>query len=190
MSPARRIGVGWAAALILVLAPPATGAADSYRDFMVPRRVRPSPLDHLTPDGRPTADAIAVLRAHVGGRVIRVGSGGVSLEGRDARLDSLGIEWEPAGTGGAAPRALPWAGVDRLETRRSNALRGLVFGAFAGTLAMVAVSRQAGSDPGPGIVVVFALPPAGAALGGLVGSTVPRWQHEWPPASRPPRTDR
>ena len=193
--------------LALLLASCIPAHADQSRAFLRPARAHPSPLDELTADGRPTPAAIAVLRSHVRGRVARVWVGDTHFDVRHVRFDSLGIAFaaeprmgersgNPSATShdSTGPRSglspISWGAVQGLETRHSYVLPGIVTGTLLMTIAGGAVASAAGSDPGPGIIIVYAFPPAGALLGGLVGAAFPRWQHEWPPATRPPGTTR
>lgn len=79
--------------LALVLSSSAPAHADESRGFMLPLRVRPSPLDELTADGRPAPAAIAVPRSHAQGRALRVWVGDTPFDVRDVRFDSLGIDF-------------------------------------------------------------------------------------------------
>ena len=187
MSLSPRVARRSAAILTLSVALCAASPSAASRDFLIPARVRPSPLDQLTDDGRPTPAAIALLRSHARGRMVRLWADGARHQGADARFDSLGVTWaaESAPSDSSLP-SLAWAEIDRLETRRSGVLRGVLLGAFVGAVAMLATADKAGPDPGPGIIIVLAFPPAGAVVGGLVGSATPRWQREWPPERRPP----
>ena len=169
------------------------------RDFVIPSATRRTPLDELTADGRPTPSAIALLGEHARDHTVRITVGDTRFESSATRFDSVGVtllgdpqirEPQSADTTGDSAHVLsaspiPWATIDRIETRHSNAVRGAILGTFLFTVVGAALLSSAGSDPGPGIAVFLAFPPAGALIGGLVGKSIPRWKHEWPPATRP-----
>jgi hypothetical protein len=166
--------------LVILLVAPIPARADNSWSITLSPRVPPSPLDELTADGRPTPAAIAVLRSHARGREVRLGLDGTLLNIHRAQFDSLGIAFvaEPARS------PIPWGSIKSLETRRSHLVPGIVTGTLLFTIAGLALADAAGPDPGPGILIVFAFPPTGALLGGIIGAAIPRWRHEWPPAAR------
>ena len=172
--------------LALLLGSSVPVGADSSRSITFSPPVRPSPLDELTADGRPAPAAVAMLRSHARGRPVRLWVGDSLLKARRVQIDSLGITFV------GEPRALPipWTAINRLETRHSSLLIGIVVGTLVGAVASIATAQAAGPDPGPGILIIVAFPPAGALLGGLIGAPIPRWRHEWPPRTRPSGTAR
>ena len=174
--------------LALLLGSSVPVGADSSRGITIPSRVRPSPLDEMTADGRPTPAGIAMLRSHNRDHMVRLWVGDSLLKARRVEIDSLEVTLvgEPRANGSP----IPWTAIARLETRHSSLLTGIALGTLLGAAAALAVDQAAGPDPGPGILIIFALPPAGAVLGGLIGAPIPRWRHEWPPRTRPSSTMR
>lgn len=154
--------------------------ASSSGDFIIPPKQRPSPLDELTAAGGPTAAGLGILTAHARGRVVRLTLADRRLDSPSVRFDSLGVAVD------TQPAIHAWRDIRSLETRHSHVVLGIVLGTLVGFAAAAAVADAAGSDPGPGIIVVLVIPPASALLGGLVGGQLPRWQHEWPPATAKP----
>ena len=181
-------------ALLALLASPACAGERESRDFLRPPP--PSPLDELTADGRPAPGAIDLLRSHVRGRRVRLSVEGARFVVRDVRADSLEVAFvaDPEADQGREPPArspLPWRAIDGIETRHSNVLTGAVAGAVFLTLAGLAVGDATLDEPAAAAIVIgLALPPAGAVIGGLMGARFPRWQHEWPPASRRKASER
>jgi len=164
------------------------------RDFTVPSRHRPSPIDEFTASGGPTTGGIEFLTARARAHVVRISLASYRAEVRGARFDSAGVAYDgdpihvvrPGGGPGApvaAPSraAIPWREIRALETRHSHVALGIVLGTVLGFIAAAVVADAAGSDPGPGIAVVAVFPPVGALAGGLIGARIPRWRHEWPP---------
>jgi hypothetical protein len=184
------------ALLTLLLVSSARAGATEGKDLFAPPP--PTPLDQLTPDGRPTLAALVLLRSHAQGRTVRLSFDHTRLELRDVRFDSLAVGFEVApltpGQGEPpGPRSpLPWSAIEAVETRHSNVLPGMVAGAVFLTLAGLAVGDAVlGPEPDAAAIVIgLALPPAGAVLGGILGGRFPRWQHEWPPAKRRSRDSR
>jgi hypothetical protein len=125
-----------------------------------------------------------ILRARTRGRPVRLDFGGSLYDVREVRLDSEGVTCSAergAKHGPPGPQPIRWQDVHGIETRRSYLVPGMAVGALA--LAITAgVLIHGESDPGPGMAVLLAFPPAGALAGGLIGAFVPRWNHEWPPA--------
>jgi hypothetical protein len=192
MAPRVRLRNTISFVLMLLLGAPIATRAQVDQGIVAPPHVRPTSLDSLAADGTPTPGGIALLRAHAGGRLVRLSIGASQFERRDVRFDSAGVSWAHPAPGSVkdatvADTTFAWGAIDRIETRRSSFWRGVVVGALVGTVLGLAGSSSAGSDPGPGIIVFLAFPPAGAVLGGILGTAFPHWRHEWPPA-RPVRT--
>ena len=155
----------------------------------------------MTSDGRPTPAGIAVLQSHTRRNAARVWVGDTRFDIRRVRVDSLGITFLDAprtdrrlGGGLVTPdhaadsrtsaSLVPWTTIDRLETKHSYLWHGIVGGLALGALA-AGLWLDSLPEPGAaGIVIALAAPPTGALLGGLVGGSVTRWRHEWPPAIR------
>ena len=168
--------------LLALLSFPAATHAAEVRGITVPPRIRPSPLDELTADGRPSSAAIDVLRSHARRRVTLVWVGDRRFEARGVRIDSLGVTFTGAPASG--PTLILWSDIDRLETRHSYVVPGIFAGLFA-TTAVLGTLSGSGNEWGPAaIVLAIALPPTGMVVGGLIGRSLPLWQHEWPPAAR------
>jgi hypothetical protein len=170
--------------LVFALLATVDAGAGTTRDITLPRRAPPTVLDEPAVGGRPGPAALALLRAHLRGRVARLQVGGTVLIVRHVVVDSLGLSFETS-PGGRRSSPTPWAGVNRLETRHNALVPGIVTGAMALSIGGLELIAGAGPDPGPGVLLVLAFPPAGALVGGMVGAAIPRWQHEWPPAARP-----
>ena len=167
---------------LMLLASAGPGRAAS-RDITLPRRSPHTALDEPPRDGRPSPAAIALLRAHTRHRRILLALGDTLVVARDAEIDSLGVSCVDA-HGGRGRFHASWNAIGRLETRRSNALIGLVTGTLVMTVGALALAGAAGPDPGPGILVVIVMPPCGAVIGGLAGVATHHWRHEWPPLER------
>ena len=191
----------------ILLAPLAPAQADQPRDIISPPRTRTSPLDEMANDGRPTPAGIAVLQSHTRGRAARVWVGDTRFEIRRVRVDSLGITFldaprtdqrlgggvvtlDHAADSQAAASFVPWTTIDRFETKRSYLWQGILGGAALGALAAGLWSNSLPEPGAAGIVIALAIPPTGALVGGLVGGSLSRWQHEWPPATRSSRITR
>lgn len=176
--------------------------APARANIFSPSGTRASPLDEMTSDGRPTPAGIAVLQSHTRHSAARVWVGDTRFDIRRVRVDSLGITFLDAprtdrrlGGGLVTPdhaadsrtsaSLVPWTTIDRLETKHSYLWQGIVGGLALGALASALWSDSLPYEPGAAaIVIAIAVPPTGALLGGLVGGSVTRWRHEWPPAIR------
>jgi len=168
--------------LSILLAPLAAAQGGESQGIMSPSRPHPSPLDEVAPDGRPTLAGIAVLQSHARNRAARVWIGDTRFDVRRVRVDSLGITLlDTPRTDSRAASLVPWATIDRFETRRSYMWHGILGGAVLGALAAALWSDSLPDEPGAAaIVIALAAPPAGALLGGVVGGSISRWQNEWP----------
>ncbi len=170
------------------LAAPAGTAADSAA-------IRPA---------APRPDALADLRWRVGRNEARVWSGIDAWDVRGARFDSTGVvfgpddlrgvpAWDRGGVNGDYSRPagitspIPWSRIDRIQVRRPSVLYGSILGGLIGTVAMASLLAWAvPDDPGPGVLVLFAIPPAGAVLGGAFGAATVRSETVWPPTPAGP----
>jgi hypothetical protein len=103
-------------------------------------------------------------------------------------LSSAGVVFDPADAlvaGSASQRdqsplsPIAWQQVDRIQSCHPHGLLGMVLGTFVGLILAGKFASDAGSDPGPGIVVVFVIPPAVAIVGGLVGHSIKTWETVW-----------
>jgi hypothetical protein len=140
-------------------------------------------VSFATPDGRPTAAGLAWLERRVRGRTVRLASGGPTLEVRGITLDTLGVTY--ATSQGGHGRA-DWPAIRSLQTRHTHPWTGAVLGLFAGVLTASVIADAAGSEPGPGILAVFLIPPVGAFTGAAVGASIRMWRREWPPGGDAP----
>ena len=152
-----------------------------------------TPVDQADalPEWHPDATQLSRIQSRTRKRPTRVRVGDPDFDFRPIRVDSLGVTFLPArsaeATDPAAPSLVRWREVESIETRHSHVLVGIIFGASLGTYLAQAALNRAGSEPGPGILLYLAFPPAGALLGGLGGAMIPRWQKEWPPPEPPKR---
>jgi hypothetical protein len=150
----------------------------------------------------PSPAEIATLGERVDHHVARVHLGGSAYDIRGARFESGGVAFAPdalrrvpAWDDGQpdddlkqpAPPASPisWDRMDKVEVRKPCGTRGALAGGLIGAAAGAAIFAWAYHiDPelGPGILGVFALPPLGVVIGGVIGASVrrsePVWQRE------------
>jgi hypothetical protein len=100
-----------------------------------------------------------------------------------ARISAAGIALGPDALRGASTAPHPpygWDRIDRIQTRRSSALRGALLGALvSGTIVGVAVSRSANTE-GLGLMVIVPLEIAvGPVVGALLGASTSHWGTLW-----------
>jgi hypothetical protein len=124
------------------------------------------------------------------GRDVRLLVDGGYLEVARARISSAGVAVGPDAPSGisAAPHpAIGWGRIDRIQTRRSSALRGAVVGALlSGAIVGAAVSRSANTE-GLGLMVIVPLEIAvGPVVGALLGAGVHHWGTLWQRSPSPP----
>jgi len=151
---------------------------------------------------------VDLLRRELGSGAMRVRLGDHLFVLRHASLGADGVSFEPGDLGGratpvpgapywmekrpAAPASpIPWDRIDRVECRKSSAVRGALAGMVllpAALVVQLAATDQLdelsqGDMAGFGQAVVFGGgATVGAAVGALVGSFLPHWERVW---SRP-----
>jgi hypothetical protein len=147
-----------------------------------------SPPDSLATLAGPSENSLAKLRRQIDDRSVRVWMGEQRYQMRRVQLSSAGVAFDSANVLSARPgdvqgqpplSPIAWQQVDRIESCHPHGLLGAVLGAFAGLILAGEFASNAGSDPGPGIVVVLFIPPATAILGGLVGHSIQTWEAVW-----------
>jgi hypothetical protein len=128
------------------------------------------------------------LRRQIDDRPVRVWMGEQHYQMRRVQLSSAGLAFDSTNQSSAGPAdrhdqpplsPIAWQQVDRIESCHPHGLLGAVLGAFAGLILAGEFASNAGSDPGPGIVVVLFIPPATAIVGGLVGHSIQTWETVW-----------
>jgi hypothetical protein len=153
---------------------------------------RPALADTLVPAPSPLP-LVDLIRA-AEGRDVRLLVNGENIVVARARISAAGIALGPDALRGASAIPHPpygWERIDRIQTRRSSALRG----ALVGTLLSVAVAGVAMSastnSEGLGLQVIVPLEiAAGAVVGALLGAGASHWGTLWqrsPSAPRKPR---
>jgi hypothetical protein len=117
------------------------------------------------------------------GRDVRLLVNGEDIVVARARISAAGIALGPDDLRGAS--ATPhspygWDRIDRIQTRRSSALRGALLGALvSGAIVGVAVSRSANTE-GLGLMVIVPLEIAvGPVVGALLGANTRHWGTLW-----------
>jgi hypothetical protein len=144
--------------------------------------------DSLPAHPVPSESSLARLSHQVDDRRVRVWLGEQRYEIQRVHLSSAGVVFDPADAlvaGSASQRdqsplsPIAWQQVDRIQSCHPHGLLGMVLGTFVGLILAGKFASNAGSDPGPGIVVVFVIPPAVAIVGGLVGHSIKTWETVW-----------
>jgi len=146
-------------------------------------------------DGSPTPAEIAVLRQRVERHVVRVRLGQDLYDIHGARFDTVGIAFDSRGLRACRafadyePRPplpsspIAWDRIDRITVQKPCGTRGAVVGAVVGLGGMVALGIYANTvshgEPGPGILIIYAVPPIGAVTGSAIGAFITRSEPGW-----------
>lgn len=153
----------------------------------------------------PSVPELAALKAELSrASAVRVTTASGAYVLRDVRLDSSGVSSARWGPGAATrpalittpdalpaptPPPIPWSGIARIETGRTNAGRfaliGVMLGVAAGTVVWRTIPLGADGARGSAPVVVGVPAAAGLVLGAFLGSQQHRWSAIYPGRTSP-----
>ena len=179
-----------------VPAPDSAAVADTTSSV---RTEEPSRVAPFLAGAMPSARSLALLRAQVRRRVVRVGVGQDDYKLSRARFESSGVVFSPGGRQGLSlwagegepPVSSPiaWDRIDCIRVQHSHVALGAVTGALLGSWAVInAANQHSGYGWNEfGLVETVLLSPlagtVGASVGALLGGTLfATWPIVWRPA--------